>query len=99
MTTLTDAAPIYRPATARGTRRFGVVAMWLALSALALPARGQTPPPAPALLQPAAGASLLQPITLAWGTVVDPDGPIGSYTWQVSSTSTFNVVIASGFTN
>ena len=28
-----------------------------------------------------------------------PAGPIGSYTWQVSTTSTFTTVIASGFTN
>src|SRR5262249_55941128 len=30
---------------------------------------------------------------------VDPDGPIGSYTWQVSNTSTFATIVASGFTN
>ncbi len=76
-----------------------VVAACLALSAVALPAGAQTPPPAPPLIQPSAGAALVQPITLEWGAVDDPDGPIGSYTWQVSPTSTFNVVIASGFTN
>src|SRR5213593_164213 len=80
-------------------RKFIVVAICIALSAFALPAEAQTPPPAPALLQPAAGAALVQPITLAWGAVVDPDGPIGSYTWQVSPTSTFALIIASGFTN
>ncbi|MBI1852175.1 MAG: hypothetical protein HYR85_17685 [Planctomycetes bacterium] len=61
--------------------------------------RAQTPPPAPVVSEPAAGASLVQPITLKWGAVVDPDGPIGSYTWQVGTSSTFGTVIASGFTN
>jgi hypothetical protein len=57
-----------------------------------------TPPPAPALVQPAAGASVVEPFTLGWGAVVDPDGPIGSYTWQVATSSTFARVVASGFT-
>ncbi len=57
-----------------------------------------TPPPAPALLQPAAAAAVVEPLTLRWGAVVDPDGPIESYTWQVGTSSTFNNVIASGFT-
>src|SRR5882672_8317005 len=76
-----------------------LTAMPIALLAFAFTAAAQTPPPAPALIEPAAGAALVQPITLTWGAVVDPDGPIGSYTWQVSATSTFGVVIASGFTN
>src|SRR5213593_1001094 len=80
-------------------RKFIVAAICVALSAFALPAQAQTPPPAPALIQPAAGAALVEPITLAWGAVVDPDGPIGSYTWQVSPTSTFAFIIAAGFTN
>src|SRR3989441_6991709 len=80
-------------------RKSIVVAICIALSAFALPAQAQTPPPAPALIQPAAGAALVQPITLSWNAVVDPAGPIGSYTWEVSNTSTFGVVIASGFTN
>ena len=66
--------------------------------ASALEAAAQAPP-APVLVAPANGAALVQPIGLEWDAVVDPDGPIGSYTWQVSSTSTFGVVIASGFTN
>src|SRR5438132_1292965 len=74
-------------------------AICVALSAFALTANAQTAPPAPVLLQPGAGAALVQPITLAWGAVVDPDGPIGSYTWQVSPTSTFVFIIAAGFTN
>src|SRR3954465_13055974 len=57
-----------------------------------------TPPPAPALVAPAAGASVVEPFTLQWGAVVDPDGPIGSYTWQVATSSTFARVVASGFT-
>src|SRR5262249_17659914 len=31
--------------------------------------------------------------------VVDPDRPIGSYTWQVKTSSTFGTIIASGFQN
>jgi hypothetical protein len=56
-------------------------------------------PPAPVLAAPANGASLVQPITLDWDTVSAPGGPIGSYTWQVGTTSSFTTVIASGFTN
>src|SRR5438094_8918475 len=76
-----------------------VGAICIALSAFALRAEAQPPPPSPALLQPAAGAALVQPITLAWSAVVDPGGPVGSYTWQVSPASTFGVIIASGFAN
>ncbi len=57
-----------------------------------------TAPPAPALVEPAAAASVVEPLTLRWGAVVDPDGPIASYTWQVGVSSTFATVIASGFT-
>ena len=56
-------------------------------------------PPAPVLVSPANGASLVQPITLDWDPVSPPGGPIGSYTWQVGTTNTFTTVIASGFTN
>src|SRR5262245_22037479 len=56
-------------------------------------------PPPPVLVSPADGASLVQPITLDWDPVTAPGGPIGSYTWQVGTTSTFTTVIASGFTN
>src|SRR6185312_6535758 len=56
-------------------------------------------PPAPVLVSPANGTSLVQPITLDWNPVSAPGGPIGSYTWQVSTTSTFTTIIASGFTN
>lgn len=56
-------------------------------------------PPAPALVAPASGASLVQPITLDWNPVSASGGPIGSYTWQVSTSSGFSSVIASGFTD
>src|SRR5262245_43285953 len=56
-------------------------------------------PPAPVLVTPANGASLIQPIGLDWDAVSEPGGPIGSYTWQVGTSSTFTTVIASGFTN
>jgi hypothetical protein len=69
------------------------------LATSAIETAAQTPPPAPALVEPASGAALVQPIGLRWSAVVDPDGPIGSYTWQVATTSAFTVVIASGFTD
>ena len=56
-------------------------------------------PPAPVLVSPATGASLVQPISLSWNAPPSTVGPIGSYTWQVSTSSTFTVVTASGFTN
>ena len=58
-----------------------------------------TPPPAPVLVAPANSASLVQPITLDWNAVSASGGPIGSYTWQVGTSSAFTTVIASGFTN
>ena len=73
------ALPARLPASSSIARKFIVVAICIALSAFALPAEAQTPPPAPVLIQPAAGAALVQPITLAWSAVVDPGGPIGSY--------------------
>jgi len=62
-------------------------------------AQTPSPPPPPALVAPANGASVVQPMTLKWSAVSDPDGPIVSYTWQVGTTSSFGVVIASGFTD
>lgn len=56
-------------------------------------------PPAPSVTAPANGASLVQPITLDWNSVSAVGGAIGSYTWQVSTTSGFTSIIASGFTN
>src|SRR5690349_405610 len=69
----------------------------LLLNAFAFAAAAQTP--APTLVAPAAGASLVQPITLDWNTVSDPNAPIGSYTWQVGTSSTFSTVIAEGSQN
>ena len=56
-------------------------------------------PPAPTLVSPPSGASLVQPVTLDWNAVSNPNGPIGSYTWQVGTTSAFTKIIASGFTD
>src|SRR5262249_16236051 len=95
---LRAAAPERRGGS-RMTKWICVAAMSMLMTvASALEVAAQAPP-APVLVAPAKAAAPLQPITLQWGAVVDPDGPIGSYTWQVSSTSTFGVVIASGFTN
>jgi hypothetical protein len=85
-------------------RRFVALATLFTIAGLLVPpgtaasAATVTPPPAPALVGPAAGASVVEPFTLQWDAVVDPDGPIGSYTWQVGTSSTFGTVIASGFT-
>src|SRR4051794_9609921 len=57
-----------------------------------------TAPPAPALVAPGVGASIVEPLSLRWDAVVDPDGPISSYSWQVGTSATFTTVIASGFT-
>ena len=90
-----------------GKNRFSVlIATFLfACTGSTFASGGQSPsptparPPAPVLVTPANGASLVQPITLDWNPVSAPGGPIGSYTWQVGTTSTFTTVIASGFTN
>src|SRR5215469_18191074 len=63
------------------------------------PTPPRSAPPPPVLVSPANGASVVQPITLDWDPVSAPEGPIGSYTWQVGTTSGFTTVIASGFTN
>ncbi len=63
------------------------------------PAPTPSGPPAPALVAPANAASLVQPITLDWNPVSASGGAIGSYTWQVGTTSAFTTIIASGFTN
>src|SRR3954453_4488740 len=56
-------------------------------------------PPGPSLVAPASGASLVQPINLSWSASASTTGVIGSYTWQVGTTSAFTNIIASGFTN
>src|SRR5690348_13803858 len=84
------------------------VSLLLAWSGRSFASGGQPPPsptstpnapPPPVLASPANGTSLVQPITLDWNPVSAPGGPIGSYTWQVGTSSTFTTVIASGFTN
>jgi len=80
------------------TYRSILVAFWM--TALTAATSGaQTPPPAPIQVAPNDGASAVQPVTLQWTAVSDPDGPIGSYSWQLGTTSTFSVVIADGFTD
>src|SRR5215470_19812653 len=80
-------------------RTYMLTAMHIALLAFAFTAMAQTPPPAPSVVAPATGAALVQPITLGWNPVVDPAGPIGSYTWQVGTSATFGTIIAAGATN
>jgi len=79
--------------------RSTLVAFLFVVAASAVEAGAQTAPPAPSLVAPAGGASVVQPVALQWSAVTDPDGPIGSYIWQVGTTSGFTVVIASGFTD
>src|SRR3954463_12551428 len=86
-------------------RGFTISAAFVPLLAIATMAGARTasaatvtPPPAPTLVEPAAAASVVEPLTLRWSPVVDPDGPIASYTWQVGTSSTFTTVVASGFT-
>ena len=50
-------------------------------------------PPAPNLLSPAGGATVVQPVTLSWSEVTDPAGPIIGYDWQVATSSTFGSTI------
>jgi hypothetical protein len=57
-----------------------------------------TAPPTPAPLSPAAGASVIEPFTLAWSAVTDPSGIVG-YNWQVSASSTFNTILAQNSTS
>jgi hypothetical protein len=78
-----------------------ILSLGFSISAAKRPTPTPTPagPPAPGLVAPAAGVSLVQPITLSWQSVSNPNGPIGSYTWQVATTSSFARIVASGFTN
>src|ERR1700752_459533 len=80
-------------------RQPAFAAFLLLLMSLAFQAAAQTAPPAPTLVAPVSGASLVQPIMLDWNPVIDPDGPIGSYTWQVATTATFTTIVLAGFTN
>jgi predicted secreted protein len=80
------------------TRRSVVIA-FCSTALTAANAAAQTPPPAPTLVAPNDGAAAVQPVTLQWTAVSDPDGPIGSYSWQLATTSSFSVVVADGFTD
>src|SRR4051812_32216438 len=80
------------------TNRSILVALCVA-AATVTNAAAQTPPPAPTLVSPDSGATAMQPVSLQWSAVSDPDGPMGSYTWQVATTNAFSVVIADGFTD
>jgi len=71
----------------------------LILWAIVFAASAQTAPPPPTPVEPAIGASLMQPITFARNPIVDPNGAMGSYTWQVETSSTFSTVITQGFQN
>jgi hypothetical protein len=79
--------------------QMAVATIYVTLLVFVSTVQGQTPPPAPTLVEPAAGAALVQPITLEWNPITDPDGPIGSYTWQVGTSSTFSTIIAQGSQN
>ncbi len=81
------------------TTRNSLVCATVALALCAQIAFAQTPPPAPTLVAPANGASLAQPVTLSWNPVVDPDGPIGSYLWEVATTASFTTIVADGGTS
>lgn len=52
------------------------------------------PPPAPAPLGPANGASVTMPFTIAWSQVLDPAAINGGYNWQVSTASNFSLLVA-----
>src|SRR5450759_2570895 len=49
-------------------------------------------PTAPNLLAPANGANVTVPFSNSWAAATDPDG-IAAYNWQVSPSSTFNLII------
>ena len=59
----------------------------------------QATPPTPVLVAPADGAPVRQPITVDWDPVVDPSGPIVSYTWQVGTSAGFTTVVLEGSTS
>jgi hypothetical protein len=50
------------------------------------------PPPAPALVAPGNGASVLVPFTISWTPVSDPVGIVG-YNWHISNSSGFSPMI------
>lgn len=55
-------------------------------------------PPAPTVLGPATGAQLVEPLTFSWSAVSDPSGILG-YNIEISTSSTFQVVVLHDSTN
>jgi hypothetical protein len=55
-------------------------------------------PPAPTLLSPAGGATVVQPFTESWSAVTDPSGIVG-YNWQISASSAFTNIASQGSTS
>ena len=53
-------------------------------------------PATPILAVPANGAQVIEPLTLSWMPVNDPN--ISAYNWQVSTSATFAVIVANHFT-
>jgi hypothetical protein len=79
-------------------RSCGLVAVTLLVVTLVGVQRVAAAPPAPSLVSPAAGASVVVPLTISWTGVTDPSGIVG-YNWFVSPSSTFSTVIQLGSTN
>src|SRR5262245_8557053 len=80
-------------------RFLGFLAPLSLLVALLFPLLLSAQTPAPALVAPSSGASLVQPIALDWSPVVDPNASIGIYTWQGGTSSSFGTVVAEGSQN
>jgi hypothetical protein len=59
------------------------------------PPPASTNPPAPALMTPAAGASVVQPVSLSWAQS-QGTRPIVAYAWQVATNSTFTAIVFAG---
>src|SRR5450432_108418 len=70
----------------------------LALGILAAGAANAAIPPAPTLLSPASGATVVQPFTESWSAVIDPSGIVG-YNWQISASSAFTNIAIQGSTS
>ncbi len=68
-------------------------------STLAVIAETRATLPPPVLVAPADGALLVQSIKIDWDPVIDPNGEIGSYSWQVGKSSDFKSVVLEGFTS
>ena len=74
--------------------------VWIHLSFVAVAATlsAQTAPPPPAIVSPAAGASVQIPFLISWSAVNDPAG-IVAYNWQVSTSSGFSPVVLQNSTS